>query len=950
VSGVEAFTIMAILEAKDRISGVLTHVDETLDSFSSTAARAADTARVAGAAIDESFLQTASGADALEVANARLSASQASLAQTTQEQAAAERELLAAQAEAAAGTNDQAAADARLIAANERLATSQRAVATATADVAAAQRTQAATADASVASTTAGAAATGRFGGAAAVAGTALRTMGKVAIGAGIAAAAIGYESIKAATSYQTLTTRLVTSAGESAKNLKMIQQGVLGVSTATGTSANALATAMYQVESAGYQGAAGLTVLRAAAEGAKDEGADATTVAKGLTTALVNYHLPASAAAKVTSQLVTAVSHGKTTFQEFSASLASVLPIAANAHLKLADVTSVLATMTNHGFTAQRATSNMANAIRHLTAFTSVQTKEFAAMGISADQVKSHLSTEGLGGTLIWLDGIAKRNTGSQADMVAALGKLTGSASGANVAMSLAGKGADQYRSALKDVSGATTEAGGHVKGFGEIQKTFGFQMDKARAAIHNAGIAIGSALLPAVTRVATVIARVVTPIAGWVEKHQKLTAIVLGSLVALGALAAVIWVVNVALGVLLSPIGLIVAGIAAVVAIVIYAYNHFAAFRAVVNQLGTVLKTVFVEGWRAAAAVIQWFSSNVMPMVKKAIDALFAWFGAHKQQFVDAWSKLVQGVRGAAEWLNSNVLQWIRDRITDLTSWWRSHSAEIKEVWRALWEAVKTDAKVVWDGFLKPSLTILAGAFKTAWGLITGIVKTAWALISGVVTTAMHLVLNTIGVVLDVITGHWSKAWKDLRKLASDQLHDVASTIKNVTSNFGSLLYNAGRNVVTGLINGIKSMVGGVGSAIGDVVSEVKNHLPWSPAKKGPLSGSGAPEIGGRNIVKLMAQGILTGAPQVEAAMRHVTAVVAARQGVTANQLAVSAAAGGFAGPVGGAGGSVTNLNFDFRGTQVMSDRDIGLLVDKIGRQIATRVLPAAGVRIRM
>ena len=102
MSGVEAFTIMAILEAKDRISGVLTHVDETLNSFSSTAARAADTARVAGAAIDESFLQTASGADALEVANARLSASQASLAQTTQEQAAAERELLAAQAEAAA--------------------------------------------------------------------------------------------------------------------------------------------------------------------------------------------------------------------------------------------------------------------------------------------------------------------------------------------------------------------------------------------------------------------------------------------------------------------------------------------------------------------------------------------------------------------------------------------------------------------------------------------------------------------------------------------------------------------------------------------------------------------------------------------------------------------------------------------------------------------------------
>lgn len=949
MAGVEAFTIMAILEAQDRISGVLAHVDETLNSFSSSATRAAETARTAGSAIDEAFLQTASGADAAEVADARLAATRARLFQATQEQAAAERELLAAQAEAVVAVDDYAASDARLVAANDRLVASQRAVATATADVAAAQRTQAAAAGEGAAATTASTAGLSRWGGAVGAAGGALRVAGKAALGLGIVAGAIGYESIKSASSFQTLTTRLVTSAGESVKNLKLIQGGILEVSTTTGTSANALATAMYQVESAGYQGADGLTVLKAAAEGAKDEGADATTVAKGLTTALVNYHLPASAAALVTSQMVTAVSHGKTTFQEFSASMANVLPIAANAHLKLSDVSAVLATMTNHGFTAQRATMNMANALRHLTNFTTVQTKAFDQVGISADQVKQHLSSDGLGGTLIWLDGIAKSHTKTQADMVAMLSKLTGSASGANVALSLAGKGGEQYRDALKDINKATTEAGGNVKGFSEIQKTFGFQMDKAKNAIHNAGIAIGSALLPAVSKIAVAIVKVVTPIAGWIQHHQKLTAIVLGSLVALGALVVVVWALAAAVQVLMSPITLIVVGIGLLVAGIIYAYKHFETFRTVLNAVGSFLKGVFVGAWHAAAAVVQWFSDNVMPLVKKAIDAVFSWFSAHKQQFIAAWDALVKGVKELADWFNDNVIDWLKGIIGDFIKWWHSHSDEIKQVWHFVWEYIKTEAKVAWD-ILKGVFGAIVLAWKAAWSIIEGVVKTAWAIVSGVVKTGIHLVLNTIGVVLDLITGHWSKAWKDLKKLASDALHDVVSTIKNVTSNFGHLLWNAGTNIIKGLIGGIKSMLGGVGSAISDVVSEVKDHLPWSPAKKGPLSGAGAPEIGGRNIVKLMAQGIRQAQPQIEAAMAHVTATVKARQALAASgAVTAGIGAGGFS-TMAAAGGTTVNLNFDLRDSRVMSDRDMDLLVNKIGRQIATRVLPAGGVRIRM
>src|SRR5262249_40871564 len=129
------------------------------------------------------------------------------------------------------------------------------------------------------------------------------------------AAGAIGLASIHMAADFESATTRLVTSAGEVQSNLASVRQGILDMAGQVGDSADQLAAALYVIESGGQHGADGLTVLRAAAEGAKTENADLTTVADAVTSVLQDYHLKASDAARVTSELVAAVGAGKTTF-----------------------------------------------------------------------------------------------------------------------------------------------------------------------------------------------------------------------------------------------------------------------------------------------------------------------------------------------------------------------------------------------------------------------------------------------------------------------------------------------------------------------------------------------------------------------------------------------------------------------------------------------------------
>lgn len=223
----------------------------------------------------------------------------------------------------------------------------------------------------------------------------------KALMGAGVVAAGAAVEFAKMAGDFNMATTRLVTSAGETQSNLQMVRDGILSMAGAVGYSSEQLAAAMYKVESGGQHGADGLKVLQAAAQGAKAENADLTTVADALTSAMVDYKVPADQAATVTSKLVAATSQGKMTFEELASSLSAILPVASANHVSLNDILGDLASMTVHGMTAQQATQNLADAIRHMTDNNGPAQKELAALGLNATEVAKNLGEKGLSGTI---------------------------------------------------------------------------------------------------------------------------------------------------------------------------------------------------------------------------------------------------------------------------------------------------------------------------------------------------------------------------------------------------------------------------------------------------------------------------------------------------------------------------------------------------------------------
>jgi hypothetical protein len=122
-----------------------------------------------------------------------------------------------------------------------------------------------------------------------------------------------------------------------------------------------------------------------------------------------------------------------------------------------------------------------------------------------------------------------------------------------------------------------------------------------------------------------------------------------------------------------------------------------------------------------------------------------------------------------------------------------------------------------------------------------------------------------------VNTIRGHFQNAVNAVRGKIDEVtsfVRGLPGRITGAIGNLGSLLYNAGQNVISGLINGITSRLGALRAKAGEAASAIRDSLPFSPAKEGPLSGQGDPTIAGGKIVNMVAKGMKERLPELRLA----------------------------------------------------------------------------------
>lgn len=566
-----------------------------------------------------------------------------------------------------------------------------------------------------------------------------------------------------------------------------------------------------------------------------------------------------------------------------------------------------------------------------------SISAKEFSKAAMALDPIaKSQaMSFASLAGSTHTIGTEQVSNQAIMQTYGAAMAKATGDATGLRTALMLTGENANVTNNAIKVIGGTSTEAGGHVQGWAEIQATFNQQMSEAKAGLGALAIEIGQKLLP----VASEIARVIADGAKWMSEHKEVAgvlAVVVGGVlvVAFSALLAVFW------GFAANPVTWIIAAIIAVIALLaVGVYELITHWGDIVNFFTGIWNSVkdafgaaigwitnLVGGWiddikalpGKAAAGLASLGEKIGKIASDAWHAFIDFVARGGDAVIDLFTHLPQRAGYALGFLVGTVARVAVDAVTgfvnslkrgwdNIVQWFKDLPDNIKAMMAEAYIWLKGPGMKMLTGFLdaiEQKWKDLGDWFNALPGKIGDFFKDAYNWLFDKAVDVMRGFLHGI-----------TQAYHDV----DDWCRRLPSNVMNFFSDAGKWLVDTGSNILHGLWDGISNGA----SWLWDQITGFANNIIQGFKDAFGVHSPSVIFAGiGGHLMDGLSQGIVDKTSQaVTAAQRAASKVVDAAGGQFSVNGAVNLAANPatFASGLGGTTGGGTTVNLYVGGSLI-------------------------------
>lgn len=284
------------------------------------------------------------------------------------------------------------------------------------------------------------------------------------------------------------------------------------------------------------------------------------------------------------------------------------------------------------------------------------------------------------------------------------------------------------------------------------------------------------------------------------------------------------------------LNPIGLIVAGIAALVAAFVILWKKSEKFRDFWKGLWEKIKNFAKVAWDAISG---FFTA--------AWDKIQTLWGGLITFFSNVWNGIKTVFSTVATWINTNVFQPIINFFKPVIDFYTTAWKIIFELAKGAWESIKIIWGVVSTWFNDNIITPVSNFFSSLWGGIStaatntwNAIKTVWAVVSTWFTDTIITPLSTAfsNLWTKVKTGA-SNAWTGIKNVFAhvadwfkEKFADAWQKVKDVFSTGGAIfegivdgIVAAFKNVVNAIIRGINNVIAIPFNAINDALDAIRN-----------------------------------------------------------------------------------------------------------------------------
>ena len=383
-----------------------------------------------------------------------------------------------------------------------------------------------------------------------------------------------------------------------------------------------------------------------------------------------------------------------------------------------------------------------------------------------------------------------------------------------------------------------------------GAMQETEPERFERLQQRLHNVAESIGNSVLPAVNDFMSYGEQALTKVGAWIDENQELVGVLMTIVLGLGSFLAVG-------GMALTVVGGLGIGFTK-------AASLGGSFIRSVKNIPSTLETIRLYGMYAGDGIRSGFS-----VIRTAGGTVVSTIRSVAAPFISAIGGMISSVVSFGAALLANPVTWVVIGIVAVIAvlvllwnkceWFRNGvisvintvkgavGAGIDFVKGALGAAAGAAGAVLdaTKATVSEKLDNMRAAYESHGGGIPGIVAAGLEGVKGVYTAGFSFLDNLTGGKLSGIRAKFGSTMGGIvqgvsQKLASARtaFSNGLNSIKSAVSGAVSWFFQSGQRVVSTFANGIRSAFGGAVTAVKGGLQHIRNMLPFSDAKEGPLS----------------------------------------------------------------------------------------------------------------
>lgn len=411
-----------------------------------------------------------------------------------------------------------------------------------------------------------------------------------------------------------------------------------------------------------------------------------------------------------------------------------------------------------------------------------------------------------------------------------------------------LAGAG-DLLGSAFDIATGAFSENVALANEAEKRYESFGAKMDMFKNKLTDAGITIGTVLMPYIEKIVDGIGNLADKIAAADPALVKIGVVIATFAAAIGPVLIIISKIATVIGTVsgaLAAMGGATAGatpamlgLAKVFAVIKTAFLGLLGLIqahplvAIITAVATILIPLIIKNW----STIKEFLINTWNSIKESASIIWQgitqFFSTLWTSVSESWSTIWTAITTTLSGLWKSFIAGVQPIWEGLVTVFQFIWETIKEIFNVAWIAISTPIILAWQVFIATAKTIFDGLvtfFKGIWEGIKSNAVATWNAIKGVILPIWEALKSKATEVFNAIKAKITEVWNGIKSKTTEVWNGIKSALLPIWESLktkATEIFNAVKTKITEVWNDAKSKTTEIWNGIKSSLSEVWNGI---------------------------------------------------------------------------------------------------------------------------